>query len=82
MGLDAVVEVAETLLYDREGAVFGSYVKQTLKRQQPHFDETYHGYRSFSALLEDARDRGLLELKRDEKSGGYLVTDLGPAFEE
>ncbi len=82
VGLDAVVEVAETLLYDREGAVFGSYVKQTLKRQQPHFDETYHGYRSFSALLEDARDRGLLELKRDEKSGGYLVTDLGPAFEE
>ena len=81
-GLEAVVEVAETLLYDREEPVWGSHVKQTLKRKRPHFDETYHGYRSFSALLEDAQDKGLLVLKRDDKSGGYLVTDLGPAFEE
>lgn len=79
--LEAVVDVVEALLYDREEAVFGSHVKQTLKRKQPHFDESYHGYRSFSALLEDAQARGLLQLRKDEKSGGYLVTGLGPAYE-
>ena len=48
-------------------------VKQTLKRRRPGFAEGYYGYRSFNELLEDARDRGLLALEHDEKSGGYLI---------
>jgi len=48
-------------------------VKQALKRRKPGFNEAYYGYRSFNALLEDARRLGLLALERDEKSGGYLV---------
>jgi hypothetical protein len=48
-------------------------VKQTLKRRRPGFAESYYGYRSFNELLEDARDRGLLSLEHDEKSGGYVI---------
>jgi hypothetical protein len=48
-------------------------VKQTLKRRKPGFNETYHGFRSFAKLLEEAEKRGLLELQHDEKSGGYII---------
>jgi hypothetical protein len=48
-------------------------IKQALKRRNPGFNETYHGFRSFNSLLEEAAIRGLLKLEHDEKSGGYLV---------
>ena len=48
-------------------------IKLTLTRQRPGFNETYHGFRSFSQLLEEAQARRLLELEKDEKSGGYVV---------
>ena len=48
-------------------------VKQTIKRQRPGFNERAHGFRSFNALLETARDRGLITLRFDEKSGGYVI---------
>ncbi|CAG0934398.1 MAG: hypothetical protein EFKGCFLK_02827 [Rhodocyclaceae bacterium] len=48
-------------------------VKQTLKRRKPGFNESYYGFKSFSELLEEAQARKLLELQRDEKSGGYIV---------
>jgi uncharacterized protein (TIGR00288 family) len=76
--LEAVLEVIEGLFNDRDGAVWGSMVKQTLKRKRPSFSERYHGYRTFTELLEDAQKRGLLEMHMDEKSGGYLITAFGP----
>ena len=48
-------------------------IKQALKRQRPGFNETYYGFRSFNNLLEDAAQRRLLTIERDDKSGGYLV---------
>jgi hypothetical protein len=48
-------------------------VKQTLKRRNPGFNESYYGFRSFSELLEEAQARRLLELTRDEKSGGFIL---------
>jgi hypothetical protein len=48
-------------------------VKQTLKRRRPGFNESYYGFRAFADLLEEAEDRGLLELELDERSGGYLI---------
>jgi hypothetical protein len=48
-------------------------VKQALKRRKPGFNERYYGFRSFNELLEEARTRGLIELERDAKSGGYAV---------
>jgi uncharacterized protein (TIGR00288 family) len=73
--LDLVLETVEDLFEERgeEEKVWGSMVKQALKRRKPGFNETYHGFRTFGKLLEDAQARGLLQLERDEKSGGYII---------
>ena len=65
----------EALIDERgeDETIWGSMVKQALKRRKPGFNESYYGYRSFNQLLEDARSRHLLDLERDEKSGGYVV---------
>jgi uncharacterized protein (TIGR00288 family) len=76
--LEIVLEVVEALFQDREGALFGSMVKQTLKRKRPSFSERFHGYRTFNDLIEDAVRRGVLDAHVDEKSGGYLITAFGP----
>jgi hypothetical protein len=49
-------------------------VKQAIKRKHPEFNEEYYGYRSFSHLLEDAESRKLLILKKDARSGSYVVS--------
>jgi hypothetical protein len=73
--LDLMMETVEALFKDRgeEEKVWGSMVKQALKRRKPGFSESYHGFRSFSQLLEEAQKRKLLELEHDEKSGGYII---------
>jgi uncharacterized protein (TIGR00288 family) len=72
---DLVLATIEALADERDTSekVWGSMIKQALKRQRPGFNESYHGFRSFNQLLEEARDRKLLELEKDEKSGGYIV---------
>jgi len=76
--MDLVMETVEALFAERgeEEKVWGSMVKQALKRRKPGFNESYHGFSSFSKLLEEAQSRGLLKLKHDEKSGGYIVTSF------
>ena len=78
--LDLVLETVEALLAERGGdeAIWGSMVKQALKRRNPGFNESFYGYRSFNALLEDAQRDGLLAIERDDKSGGYRVKMLVP----
>ncbi len=73
--VDLVVETIDALLSERgaEEKIWGSMVKQALKRRKPGFSESYYGFRSFNGLLEEAARRGELELDRDEKSGGYIV---------
>jgi hypothetical protein len=73
--LDLVLETIEALVAERGAGepIWGSMVKQALKRRQPGFNESYFGFKSFSELLEEAQARRLLELQRDEKSGGYIV---------
>lgn len=76
--LDLVLETVQDLLAERgaEEKLWGSMVKQTLKRRKPGFNETYHGFRTFGRLLEEAQARKLLELELDEKSGGYIIKSL------
>jgi uncharacterized protein (TIGR00288 family) len=76
--LENVLETVEGLFRERDGNLWGSMVKQTLKRKKPMFNESYHGYESFTKLLEDAESRGLLKLQKDPKSGGYLILGFGP----
>ena len=73
--LDLLIETVEALIAERgeEEKIWGSMVKQTLKRRKPGFNESYYGYRAFSDLLEDAQKDRLLTLERDEKSGGYII---------
>jgi uncharacterized protein (TIGR00288 family) len=72
---DLVLSTLEALVGVRgaEDKIWGSMIKQALKRQRPGFNESYYGFRSFNNLLEEAAKRGLLTLERDDKSGGYLV---------
>ncbi len=74
--IDLVVETAEALFAEDVERVWGSMVKQTLKRRRPGFNESYYGFRSFSDLLEEAEDRGVLDLEHDERSGGYIISAL------
>jgi uncharacterized protein (TIGR00288 family) len=73
---DLVLETVEDLFGERAGEdkVWGSMVKQALKRRHPGFNESYHGFGSFSQLLEAAQKKKLISLQHDEKSGGYIVT--------
>ena len=73
--LELVMETLEALAEERgsEDKIWGSMVKQTLKRRRPGFNESYYGFRSFNRLLEEAASRGLLKLEPDEKSGGYII---------
>jgi uncharacterized protein (TIGR00288 family) len=74
--LDLLVETIDMLEEERgeEEPIWGSMVKQALRRRKPGFTESYYGFRSFSKLLEEAQKRGLVELEPDQRSGGYMVT--------
>jgi len=83
---DALEKVAETLeaLIEERGeseSIWGSMIKQAIKRRHPGFNERFYGFKSFNDLLADAEKRGLLTLRSDEKSGGYTVrlVDKPPA---
>lgn len=78
--LDLVMETIQALFEQRgdEEKVWGSMIKQALKRRKPGFNETYHGFRSFGELLEEAQKRKLLALEYDEKSGGYIIKSYTP----
>ena len=70
-----IVETYEALLEERgvEERIWGSMVKQTLKRRKPGFSESHYGFRSFGQLLEEAETHGILKLARDEKSGDLII---------
>jgi len=76
--LDLVVETVEALRTERgeDEKTWSSMIKQAIKRRNPGFNESYYGFRSFSKLLEEAQTRQLLQLERDERSGGYIVKNI------
>lgn len=73
--INLVLETIEALYAERGDStkLWGSMVKQTLKRRRPGFNESSYGFGSFSDLLEEAQARKLLEMELDEKSGGYVI---------
>jgi len=72
-----MVEAVQALQRENKEILWGSMVKETMKRKRPSFNEGYYGFRSFSHALEEARRRGIVTLRRDAKSGSYIVEDLG-----
>ncbi len=77
--ISLVMETTEALQAERgdREKLWGSMIKQALKRRRPGFNESYYGVRSFSDLLEEAERRGLLGLSLDERSGGYVIQKPG-----
>jgi uncharacterized protein (TIGR00288 family) len=75
---EQVLETIDDLLSERgdEEPVWGSMVKQALKRRKPGFNESYHGFRSFGKMLEEMQNRGIVELEHDAKSGGYIIKSV------
>ncbi len=71
-GIDQVLDILKSLDRDYD-QIWGSMVKQTIRRVHPGFNEQYHGYDNFAALLEDLQKRGYIDLDLDEQRGNYLV---------
>src|SRR5262249_48592976 len=72
-----LLESLLALRRENKDVLWSSMVKDTMKRKKPSFNEAYHGYRTFSELLEDAQKEGLLELDTDKRSRTYVVTRFG-----
>jgi uncharacterized protein (TIGR00288 family) len=69
----------ETLIaLQREGTEWplASVVKDSMRRKYPAFDETDHGFSTFSKLLEEAAGTGMIKIETDPRSGTYRV-ELG-----
>ncbi len=74
-----LTESVQALERDGKSVLWGSMVKQTMQRKKPAFNESYYGYSTFSALLEDAEKKGIVKLRRDGRSGSWVITGLGGA---
>jgi uncharacterized LabA/DUF88 family protein len=71
-----LLDSIDALQRENKEVLWGSMVKETMKRKRPSFNESYYGFRTFSHLLEDAQRRGLVTLRRDQRSGSYIVEEL------
>ena len=69
---DQLLEVLQSVEQDYD-TVWGSALKQAVRRVYPGFNEGYHGYTSFSQLLRDIAAKGLIELEYDASRGNYQV---------
>src|SRR5437667_1317627 len=72
-----LLESMLALRRENKEVLWSSMIKDTIKRKKPAFNETYHGYRTFSELLEDAQKEGILDLEVDKRSRTYVVTRFG-----
>ena len=72
-----LIESILALMRENKDVIYSSMVKQTMKRKQPAFNESRFGYRTFSALLEDASKFNLVVLGEDARSGTYVVRGFG-----
>jgi uncharacterized protein (TIGR00288 family) len=79
--LDLVVETLEAITAERpeDERIWGSMIKQAIKRRHPGFNERAYGFRSFNELLAEGQKRGLLKMQADEKSGGCTVESVESA---
>lgn len=70
-----VIEAVEAVQREDKQA-HSSLVKETMKRKQPQFNEEYHGYSSFSRLLEDAEKNKVIKIHKDSRSGTYVIDEI------
>jgi len=72
VALDKLMQVVASLEDDYD-PLWGSLVKQTLRRVDPGFRERSYGFQTFADLLEEAQSAGLITLQYDDERGNYKV---------
>jgi len=72
-----LLEAVTALRRENKDTLFSSMVKDTMKRKRPAFHESNYGFHSFSELLEDAAENGVIRLQTDSRSGTYVVIGAG-----
>lgn len=66
-------DTIEALQRENIERMHSSLVKDTMRRKQPQFSESTYGYRSFTALLEEAQKLGYITMHKDTRSGTWVV---------
>jgi len=74
-----LIESVIALMRENKEVIYSSMAKDTMKRKQPSFNEARYGYRTFSDLLEDAEKNNLIVLRKDARSGTYVIEGFGKA---
>jgi uncharacterized protein (TIGR00288 family) len=72
-----LIEACSALVRENHDVLYASMIKETMKRKKPSFDESYYGYKSFTHLLEESDNAGIVDIERSLKSGTYVVTRFG-----
>jgi len=77
----ALQQLADTLMALEEergedSLIWGSMIKQALKRRNPGFNERAHGFGSFKDMLRMAEKQGLLKLDVHAKSADFVVRSV------
>ncbi len=70
--IDLMLETLESMSQDYD-EIWGSMIKQALRRVHPDFNEVNAGYRNFAELLKEAEREGCVRLQYDERRGNYRV---------
>jgi len=73
---DILMDSITAIARENYDIIWGSMIKQTIKRQKPSFDEHYYGYNIFSEVLKDAAKYGLIEVEKDKRSGSLILTNI------
>jgi len=73
---DLLMDSIAALMRENYDVIWGSMVKQTMKRKLPSFNEDYYGFNSFSEVLKDASGRGFIEIEKDQRSGSLIVRSI------
>jgi len=69
-----LIDSVLALQRENKDVLWGSLIKQTMQRKKPSFNEGYYGYSTFTDMLQDAERHQIVKLKRDQRSGTYVVT--------
>ncbi len=72
-----LIEACGALTRENHDVLYASMIKETMKRKKPSFDESYYGYKSFTHLLEEGDNAGVIDIERSPKSGTYIVKRFG-----
>src|SRR5262245_17022272 len=71
---DLAFEAYEQLRRQDFSPIWGSMIRQQIRRQRPDFAEASYGFRNFGEVLEAARKAGRFEFTLDRQSGAAVIT--------